>query len=429
MTFGRRHSKKKTYNMRFCDGNLRRVTKSIKKDKGTKMKKNEKTKMEEVLLKYTDAKKASINQHYGNMPVPSKYKHGVAAYNTIPEAVALADELTDLIGYKHIVTVDDKLGCAVVEITDKFYLPTENSNLTMTAIKKYEYIFDSNCIPVDCNEKADISLTDDGNLAINGIHVVYTQEFALQSIETIEDKVLKIITSTKSDKVSSSFNAIVLLDYNTMKALLVIYPSKIRDIEKQEISVGDSVYDNLNNRYEIEQIALKKADTKIKGFRVLSFFWEAENIKGQYIQCANCKKTIWSAKDRKNYEQLSPEEENKQESKRDTIKLWICGLFYFLIIFAIVILSIYALKQDRIVYKTISVTVASIDENNKITIEDEKGKLLTATMPNETTFSVGETIEVNIEYVLDDPYNSTYRISKIYYGDETIANYNYYQNQ
>ncbi len=68
------------------------------------------------------------------MQIPKKYrKDGIAAYQTLPEAQALADEMTAQSGLMHKVTVDDKRGIAVVRVTG------ESTVKAADALHKDEY--------------------------------------------------------------------------------------------------------------------------------------------------------------------------------------------------------------------------------------------------------------------------------------------------
>lgn len=68
------------------------------------------------------------------MQIPKKYrKDGIAAYQTLPEAQALADEMTAQSGLVHKVTVDDKRGIAVVRVTG------ESAVKAADALHKDEY--------------------------------------------------------------------------------------------------------------------------------------------------------------------------------------------------------------------------------------------------------------------------------------------------
>lgn len=70
------------------------------------------------------------------MQIPKKYrKDGIAAYQTLPEAQALADEMTAQSGLVHKVTVDDKRGIAVVRVTG------ESAVKAADALHKDEYLY------------------------------------------------------------------------------------------------------------------------------------------------------------------------------------------------------------------------------------------------------------------------------------------------
>ena len=244
-------------------------------------------KMPETLLTYQNTKEKIIQQHYGNKPIPANHKNGVAAFDTVPEAEALAKELTEMLGYKHIVVNDNKHGVAVVEITKKFYIPMSEDDVTMPFLQNFEPVFGKE-INVACNQKVCIDITEDGNLTVGQIydsiedipigskdnltlsgfegedrihHKYVNKQYAcmvkkitLGSLQKIEEIVFEAIKCNQTN----NFNAIVLYNYDIRQAMLIVYQSNVKDVEGNEVLNGDILYNYKNEYYNVGQISLKK---------------------------------------------------------------------------------------------------------------------------------------------------------------------------
>lgn len=75
----------------------------------------------------------AMYQEKDMIPIPKKYeKTAVAAYNTVPEAEAFAEELTQETGFAYSVTVDNQSGAAVVQM--------EKTNEGTALATEYGYI-------------------------------------------------------------------------------------------------------------------------------------------------------------------------------------------------------------------------------------------------------------------------------------------------
>lgn len=322
-----------------------------------------------TLCTYKNTKEDVLQQHYGNKPIPPKHPNGVAAYDTIPEATALAKELTEMLGYKHIVTLDNKYGVAIVEITKQFYLPTSEGDVTMSLLQEFANAF-KNSVPVAYDEKVNIALTEDGNLKVGEDYALFVKEINLGSLDSIEQKVFEIIkyadnhealkSSGETGFTANNFNAVVMCNYAIQKAILIVYSSNIVDIDGNEVFNGDLLYDSDNSYYQVGQIALKKI---VKDFdkktKCVSYFWEVADNKNHYINSRAAKKTMWSTKDREKHDMLTKQEEDEKEVKESLIKGTVCVTA---LIIAIIggIFGIKALMPHEIETVTASVTVEQV---------------------------------------------------------------------
>ena len=364
--------------------------------------------MTETLLTYQNTKENIIQQHYGNKPIPPNHKNGVAAYDTVPEAEALAKELTEMLGYKHAVVCDNKHGVAVVEITKQFYLPMSEDDVTMSFLQNFESVFGKE-INTACNQSVCINITEDGNLTVGQMYdsivdipkgsrshltlskdrskyvdeqyACMVKKINLCSLQKIEEIVFEAIKCNQTN----SFNAIVLYNYDIRQAMLVVYQSNIRDIEGNEVLNGDILYNSKNEYYNVSQIALKKDSNELgHNIEYVSYFWEVGNNKNQYIDCKCLKKTMWSADDRKVHDMLLTEEKEKQEAKETALGcLGAVAVIIALIVAAII--GVRASMPHVIESNDMTVTVVEVgfasddvgDTHESAVLKDESGVAMT----------------------------------------------------
>ena len=367
-------------------------------------------KMPETLLTYQNTKEKIIQQHYGNKPIPANHKNGVAAFDTVPEAEALAKELTEMLGYKHIVVNDNKHGVAVVEITKKFYIPMSEDDVTMPFLQNFEPVFGKE-INVACNQKVCIDITEDGNLTVGQIydsiedipigskdnltlsgfegedrihHKYVNKQYAcmvkkitLGSLQKIEEIVFEAIKCNQTN----NFNAIVLYNYDIRQAMLIVYQSNVKDVEGNEVLNGDILYNYKNEYYNVGQISLKKDSNELgNNTEYISYFWEVGNGKNEYIDCKLLKKTMWSADDRKAHDVLLTEEKEEKETKEAML-----GCLVFIaavaVVITLIVFGIRAAMPHMIETEDMTVTVVELgfalddvrDTHESVTLKDENG--------------------------------------------------------
>ena len=334
---------------------------------------------------------------YGNVPVPAKYQtkkvKGVAAFDTLPEAEALAQELTELIHYQHIVEVDSELGCAVVIITDKLFIPIEDSNVTMGVLQKnWKDFFNPAAAGI-----GSFAFSADGEVKVEGNDVIFLQEIPLQSLEAVKKCTLEYLQKYTRDR-AYKLNAAVLTDYKINKALIMIYGNNgLCDAFGEEIDCGETLYKNDNSIISIGKISLKEktiyanATADGKDRMVLSYYWDAEDANGNYINLSECKKSLWSSKERKKKNLLTYEDHVKAVEKEEKREICIKILVPVLVFGILIVFLSWCFDQNEIVdEREIDVTVREIYEpvdyfseyldptlETSYVLTDSKGKSMT----------------------------------------------------
>ena len=307
---------------------------------------------------------------YGNVPVPAKYQtkkvKGVAAFDTVPEAEALAQELTELIHYQHIVELDSEFGCAVVIITNKLFIPIEDSNVTMGMLQKNwkDFFNPKNAVfyAQTASGIGNFAFSTDGEVKVGENDVVFLQEVPLQSLETVENRTLEYLQKYTRDR-AYKLNAAVLTNYKINKALIMIYGnSDLCDAFGEEIDCGETLYKNDNSTISIGKISLKKSIHAVTiDKKVLSYYWDAEDANGNHIDLSECKKNLWSSKERKEKDLLTDKDIAEANEKKEIRTNCIQILAVVLIMGIVITLACYGYNQSRIVdEREIDVTVTKV---------------------------------------------------------------------
>ena len=258
------------------------------------------------------------------LPIPEEYSKGVAAYNTVDEAQALAKELADKTGFEHTVRIDNKNGCAVVESTGKEVSRFFGIELAEYG-KSFSYFKEILSKERDLAKQEQEMLAGDIDTLADMPCFVSGKIITANNRETMRDFAIRLNRTIKaaSREVGSKLNAIILRhSTDKHRFLIALYPSEIDvDIEGDSVSKADKLYDEDNKIYTVKDIAIVpyckfeysylneeapyfgescKTSAASFGAGALWFrsFWEDQNFNHHYAT-RNMKKTLWSDDDRK----------------------------------------------------------------------------------------------------------------------------------
>lgn len=252
------------------------------------------------------------------MQIPKKYrKDGIAAYQTLPEAQALADEMTAQSGLVHEVTVDDKRGVAVVRVTGRSAVKDAD------ALHKDEYRYGD----ADFDE---INRSDGGSLGILEISVEskYTDTAYING--DLENAVAELFKKQEipcyAIAVPHKDNRTVIarsearegrkhkqnqdMQSFTLKYLVFLKKSVNMDADGNPFVIGEEYYDEDNRLWVAERVDCDSCDSFGTSFgksrRVVSCVHFTKkngsattyaNSDAEFAIQRHFKKTLWSKKE------------------------------------------------------------------------------------------------------------------------------------
>lgn len=384
-------------------------------------------------------------------PIPARFKKtGVAAYNTIPEAKAFAEEMTRTTGIRHFVTIDNDTGTAVVEIEKYKYSGEMDSEVYD---EKYHYIhFDeygltsaSDVVPFGDGEITDIvelvSYSQDGKVLDDKIKKrlnEYNKETAEFHYAVVFSK-LKPSSTVLCVFRESAINQFKMCNDEPIQQYAEVYSS----IDNQQYEVNSIVYTKRHLRgihllgevdfnCIIPEIVLVNEEQTLREVYDMQFGFDSITFDPapiwwfhcDYIETVGLKPTLWNTRERKEYKKTA-KRKNLTLSKKliwkyNKFKVCLSKAIETLLICLVVVvfyqLSYTALNNKVISVKEVPVTVKclsqSIDSNDffefvdmsqyfheTYTLTDKNGVAMNFTSfdGRDLDFKDGDTIVVTVQ--------------------------------